>query len=151
MSRIAIKICGLSTPETLDAALKGGASHVGFVHFAKSPRHVDGDRLAQLAARVPGHVRKVGVVVNPDNAEIEMLVRVGDLDALQLHGSEAPERLGHFGQFGGRYVAETLMPLILDLEKEYRRAKTDPAFEEEFTTCSPLCRPPQPALLSQNA
>jgi phosphoribosylanthranilate isomerase len=50
MSRIAIKICGLSTPETLDAALKGGASHVGFVHFAKSPRHVDGDRLAQLAA-----------------------------------------------------------------------------------------------------
>jgi phosphoribosylanthranilate isomerase len=90
MSRIAIKICGLSTPETLDAALKGGASHVGFVHFAKSPRHVDGDRLAQLAARVPGHVRKVGVVVNPDNAEIEMLVRVGDLDALQLHGSEAP-------------------------------------------------------------
>ncbi|MCI1756477.1 MAG: hypothetical protein LKM31_12225 [Sphingobium sp.] len=93
MSRIAIKICGLSTPETLDAALKGGASHVGFVHFAKSPRHVDGDRLAQLAARVPGHVRKVGVVVNPDNAEIEMLVRVGDLDALQLHGSEAPERL----------------------------------------------------------
>jgi hypothetical protein len=52
MSRIAIKICGLSTPETLDAALKGGASHVGFVHFAKSPRHVDGDRLAQLAARV---------------------------------------------------------------------------------------------------
>lgn len=93
MPRIAIKICGLSTPETLDAALKAGASHVGFVHFAKSPRHVDGDRLAQLAARVPGHVRKVGVVVNPDNAEIEMLVRVGDLDALQLHGSEAPERL----------------------------------------------------------
>jgi tryptophan synthase beta chain len=43
-----------------------------------------------------------------------------------------PDTDGHFGQFGGRYVAETLMPLILDLEKEYRRAKTDPAFEEEF-------------------
>jgi hypothetical protein len=76
MSRIAIKICGLSTPETLDAALKGGASHVGFVHFAKSPRHVDGDRLAQLAARVP--VRRP-------------------------------------------LVAETLMPLILDLERLRRR------------------------------
>jgi len=43
-----------------------------------------------------------------------------------------PDERGHFGQFGGRYVAETLMPLILELEKEYRKAKSDPAFEEEF-------------------
>ncbi len=43
-----------------------------------------------------------------------------------------PDERGHFGQFGGRYVAETLMPLILDLEREYRRAKTDPAFQAEF-------------------
>jgi phosphoribosylanthranilate isomerase len=93
MSRIAVKICGLSTPETLDAALKGGASHVGFVHFAKSPRHVAPERLASLAARVPGHVQKVGVVVNPDDAMIEMLMQAGRLDALQLHGSEPPERV----------------------------------------------------------
>ncbi|MDE2560946.1 MAG: tryptophan synthase subunit beta [Sphingomonadales bacterium] len=43
-----------------------------------------------------------------------------------------PDDRGHFGQFGGRYVAETLMPLILDLEKEYRAAKADPAFQAEF-------------------
>lgn len=43
-----------------------------------------------------------------------------------------PDDRGHFGQFGGRYVAETLMPLILELEQEYLRAKQDPAFEEEF-------------------
>ncbi|WP_066552786.1 tryptophan synthase subunit beta [Croceicoccus bisphenolivorans] len=43
-----------------------------------------------------------------------------------------PDERGHFGQFGGRYVSETLMPLILDLEKEYNRAKTDPAFKAEF-------------------
>jgi tryptophan synthase beta chain len=43
-----------------------------------------------------------------------------------------PDDQGHFGQFGGRYVAETLMPLILDLEREYKRAKADPAFEDEF-------------------
>ena len=43
-----------------------------------------------------------------------------------------PDDRGHFGQFGGRYVAETLMPLILDLEKEYRKAKSDPAFQAEF-------------------
>ena len=43
-----------------------------------------------------------------------------------------PDERGHFGQFGGRYVAETLMPLILDLEKHYRAAKADPAFKAEF-------------------
>jgi tryptophan synthase beta chain len=43
-----------------------------------------------------------------------------------------PDERGHFGQFGGRYVAETLMPLILDLEREYRAAKGDPAFKEQF-------------------
>ncbi|BEV00682.1 tryptophan synthase subunit beta [Novosphingobium olei] len=43
-----------------------------------------------------------------------------------------PDERGHFGQFGGRYVAETLMPLILDLEAEYRKAKADPAFQAEF-------------------
>ena len=43
-----------------------------------------------------------------------------------------PDERGHFGQFGGRYVAETLMPLILDLEREYRAAQADPAFKEEF-------------------
>ncbi|MGV3512672.1 MAG: tryptophan synthase subunit beta [Novosphingobium sp.] len=43
-----------------------------------------------------------------------------------------PDERGHFGQFGGRYVAETLMPLILDLEQEYRKAKADPAFQAEF-------------------
>ena len=43
-----------------------------------------------------------------------------------------PDERGHFGQFGGRYVAETLMPLILDLEREYRKAQADPAFQEQF-------------------
>lgn len=43
-----------------------------------------------------------------------------------------PDDRGHFGQFGGRYVAETLMPLVLDLEREYRKAQADPAFAAEF-------------------
>lgn len=83
------KICGLSTPETLDAAIRGGASHVGFVRFAPSPRDVSVDRLAQLAARVPDHVERVGVFVNPDDD----LIRAGidHLDILQLHMT-SPER-----------------------------------------------------------
>jgi tryptophan synthase beta chain len=43
-----------------------------------------------------------------------------------------PDERGHFGPFGGRYVAETLMPLVLDLEREYRKAQADPAFQAEF-------------------
>jgi len=61
-----------------------------------------------------------------------------------------PDERGHFGQFGGRYVAETLMPLILDLEREYRAAKADPAFRAEFDDLmETLCRPPQPALFAE--
>ncbi len=53
-------------------------------------------------------------------------------DKLSNSFRNQPDERGHFGQFGGRYVAETLMPLILDLEKHYRAAQADPAFAEEF-------------------
>ena len=88
---VTAKICGLSTPETLDAALKGGASHVGFVVFPPSPRHLTLDRLAGLAAQVPAHVRKVGVFVDPDDELLAATVAAGKLDAIQLHKT-APGR-----------------------------------------------------------
>jgi phosphoribosylanthranilate isomerase len=86
------KICGLSTPATLDAAVAGGASHVGFVFFAASPRNVGPELAAGLAARVPGHVRRVGVFVDPDDALLDAAVAAGRLDSIQLH-STAPERV----------------------------------------------------------
>ncbi|MFW2829935.1 phosphoribosylanthranilate isomerase [Sphingomonas sp. ID0503] len=90
MARVQAKICGVSTPEAIDTAVAGGASHVGFVFFPKSPRNLDPDRLAALAARLPDRVKAVGVFVNPDDA---LLARtVPHLSAIQLHGSEAPER-----------------------------------------------------------
>jgi len=85
------KICGLSTPATLDAALAGGASHVGFVFFPPSPRHLSFDQVAPLAARVPASVGRVGVFVDPDDATVERAVATGGLDALQLHKT-APGR-----------------------------------------------------------
>lgn len=84
------KICGLSTPETLDAAIHGGASHVGFVFFPASPRHLSRERAAQLAARVPGHVRRVGVFADPDDATIEAATAAGQLEVLQLHKVTPP-------------------------------------------------------------
>jgi phosphoribosylanthranilate isomerase len=86
------KICGLSTPDTLAAAIVGGASHVGFVFFPPSPRHLSFDLAAGLAAQVPGHVERVGVFVNPDDALLDSAIAAGRLDALQLHKT-APDRM----------------------------------------------------------
>lgn len=83
------KICGLSTPDTLDAAIRHGASHVGFVFFPPSPRHITFDRAAALATRVPDRVRIVGVFVDPDDETIDAAIRAGRLDALQLHRTGA--------------------------------------------------------------
>jgi phosphoribosylanthranilate isomerase len=87
---VTAKICGLSTPETLDAAVAGGASHVGFVFFPPSPRNVDFDRARALIARVPGHVGKVGVFVDPDEALLSAAIAAG-ITAVQLHKT-TPER-----------------------------------------------------------
>jgi phosphoribosylanthranilate isomerase len=86
------KICGLSTAETLDSAVAGGAAWVGFIFFPKSPRHVEPDRAAALVKRAPASVGKVGVFVNPDDALIAHAMTAG-LTVLQLHGDESPERL----------------------------------------------------------
>lgn len=85
MPRVATKICGLSTAETLDAAIAGEASHVGFVFFPQSPRHLTFDKAAGLAARVPDRVVRVGVFVDPDDALLGKAIETAQLGALQLH------------------------------------------------------------------
>ena len=79
-----VKICGLSTADTLAAAVSGGPSHVGFVHHPASPRHLPLSRLSELRARVPAHVATVAVLVDPPDT---LLDAMGDLrlDGLQLH------------------------------------------------------------------
>ncbi|HEX7849665.1 MAG TPA: phosphoribosylanthranilate isomerase [Sphingomonas sp.] len=87
MSRVTAKICGLSTPETLDAAIAGGASHVGLMFFAPSPRNLSFDTAANLAVRVPDRVSRVGVFVDPDDTLLEAAIAAGKLDAVQLHNT----------------------------------------------------------------
>lgn len=91
-----IKICGLSTPETVAAAVGSGASHVGFVHFAKSPRHVSLADAARLRALVPGHVKAVLLLVNPTEQTLADAVREMRPDIIQFHGDETPEDLARF-------------------------------------------------------
>lgn len=88
--RVTAKICGLTTPETLEAALKHGARHVGFVFFPPSPRNVTPEHARALAARVPDHVGKVGVFVNPDEALLQSVLPF--LDIVQVHKT-VPERV----------------------------------------------------------
>ncbi|GLV21152.1 N-(5'-phosphoribosyl)anthranilate isomerase [Sphingobium sp. TomMM35A] len=92
MPRLAIKICGLSTPDTIGAAVRAGATHLGFVHFAKSPRHVEADQLRALASTIPAHVERVAVLVDPTDETLAELAATKTLTALQLHGKESPER-----------------------------------------------------------
>lgn len=97
---VTAKICGLSTTATLDAAIAGGASHVGFVFFPSSPRHVSFDHAAALAARVPDHVARVGVFVDPDDETITRAMQTARLSAIQLHRT-APERVAHLRRMTG--------------------------------------------------
>lgn len=89
-----IKICGLSTPVAVDAAIGGGASHAGFIFFGKSPRNVTPEAAAPLAARArAGGVAPVAVTVDADDAALEAIVEAMRPAMLQLHGAETPGRL----------------------------------------------------------
>ncbi len=90
---IAIKFCGLSRLADIDAAADAGARYVGFVHFAKSPRHVSIDQMAALAVEVPAGIAKVALTVNADDTLLDALLAQVPLDMLQLHGAETPERV----------------------------------------------------------
>ena len=91
---IAAKICGLSTPETVDAAVAAGARFVGFVTYPRSPRHVaSNDVLKALGARVPRDVIRTGLFVDPDDALLDERLATGAIDLLQLHGAETPDRV----------------------------------------------------------
>jgi phosphoribosylanthranilate isomerase len=87
-----VKICGLTTPETLDAALDGGAAFVGAVIFPKSPRHIDPLHAATLFGRARGRAKVVGVTVDADDALLTEIALILKPDLIQLHGSETPAR-----------------------------------------------------------
>jgi phosphoribosylanthranilate isomerase len=87
-----IKICGLSTAETLTAAIAARADWCGFNFYAPSPRFVSSEQVARLAAQAQGAICKAGVFVDADDATLGEAVLAGKLDAIQLHGHETPAR-----------------------------------------------------------
>jgi phosphoribosylanthranilate isomerase len=103
-----VKICGLSTEETLDAALDAGADMVGFVFFPPSPRFVGVDRAAALARRAQGQAEVVALTVDMDDAGLGEIVERVAPDWLQLHGRETPERVAAVKKRFGRKVMKAV-------------------------------------------
>ena len=103
-----VKICGLSTAETLDVALDAGADAVGFVFFPPSPRHLGYDAARALGARVKGRAEKVALSVDADDAMLAAAVEALRPDALQLHGNETPARVAAIKQRFGLPVMKAI-------------------------------------------
>lgn len=119
-----VKICGLSTEETLDAALAAGADMIGFNFFPKSPRYVTPARAAELAGRVAGRAEIVALSVDMDDrghAEIIAAIRP---DWLQLHGSETEGRVADVRKRFGRQMMMALpVSDASDIERAHRYAR----------------------------
>jgi phosphoribosylanthranilate isomerase len=103
-----VKICGLSTPETLDVALEAGADLVGFVFFPPSPRNLDLAQARALGARVNGRAGKVALSVDADDAFLDAVVEALRPDMLQLHGKEVPARVAALKQRHGLPVMKAI-------------------------------------------
>ncbi|WP_267357919.1 MULTISPECIES: phosphoribosylanthranilate isomerase [unclassified Methylobacterium] len=103
-----IKICGLSTEDTLDAALALGVDWIGLVHFPRSPRHVDLARAAALSSRAKGRAERVVLLVDPDDTLLADAIAAMDPDLIQLHGRESPERVAAIRALTRRPVMKAL-------------------------------------------
>ena len=97
-----VKICGLSTGLTLDAALDAGADMVGFVFFSKSPRHIDWAAARALGRQARGRAKIVALSVDADDDTLKRIIDALSPDLMQLHGSETPVRVKEIGELCAR-------------------------------------------------
>jgi phosphoribosylanthranilate isomerase len=103
-----VKICGIGTPQALDAAVDAGADLVGLVRYAKSPRHVSLEQGRMLSRRAKGRALRVALLVDPDDAELAATIEALDPDVVQLHGSETPARVAQIRARFGRPVMKAI-------------------------------------------
>lgn len=117
-----VKICGISTPAILDAAVAEGAGDVGLVFFPRSPRNVSADEAAALAAAAPAGVTVVGLFVDPTDEALDRVLAAGRIDLLQLHGGEEPDRVAAIKRRTGKPVMKAIKvaePADLDDAERY--------------------------------
>jgi phosphoribosylanthranilate isomerase len=104
---INIKICGIKTPALLEDVITAGADMVGFMHFTRSPRHVDLETLQELISVARGRIETCVVLVNPDNSTV-MEVAALSPDWIQLHGPETPHRVAAIREEAGIAVLKAI-------------------------------------------
>ncbi|MGB3503444.1 MAG: phosphoribosylanthranilate isomerase [Mesorhizobium sp.] len=124
-----IKICGLSTPETVAAALDGGASHIGFIFFPKSPRNVTADLAGRLRQAAKGRAGAVAVTVDASEAELAAIVGTMAPDMLQLHGKETPERVA---EVKARFGLPVIKAISVSNAEDITQAKRYPGIADRL-------------------
>ena len=90
---VKVKICGLRSAPALDAALNAGADYFGLVFFPRSPRNIGPEEARALVARAAGRAVSVALLVDPDDAALDIVTGTVAPDMLQLHGRETPDRV----------------------------------------------------------
>ncbi len=118
---VRVKICGLTTAAAVAAAVRGGAAYVGFNFFPPSPRCLEPDMAAILAAAVPDAIPKVGVFVDPEDELLRRVLGAVPLDIVQLHGSEPPERLT---DIKSRFAVEVMKAINVGTADDLAQATT---------------------------
>ena len=105
---VKVKICGIKTPEALQAALAARADLIGLVFYPPSPRSLAPEVAAELAELARGRAGIVALIVDADNALIDRIVTLVNPDILQLHGSETPERVAEIARRWGKPVFKAI-------------------------------------------
>ena len=133
ITRTRIKLCGLSRPEDVEAAVAAGADAIGLVFYPPSPRNVSAAQAARLLQELPPFVSSVGLFVNADLAQVTQVLSAAPISMLQFHGDESPEQCARIAEAVGR-------PFLRALRI---RPETQPAdlLESTYTyrSASPLC------------
>ncbi|WP_419741012.1 phosphoribosylanthranilate isomerase [Ruegeria sp.] len=141
MPDVSVKICGLTAPDHVRAAVDAGARYLGFNFFAKSPRYASPQQAAELATHVPAGVAKVALVVNAPDEVLDDITQNAPFDILQLHGGESIERVQ---QIKDRYGLPVMK--VIGVADEADLAAID-AFSEVADQLLIDAKPPKNAVL----
>ena len=138
---VKVKICGITEPDALEAAIDGGADMVGFVFYAPSPRCIEPEAAAELADSLPDDMQVVGLFVDADDALLDRVLGQVRLDLIQCHGTESPERIEAIRLEYGVPVMKSI-PIAVAEDVAAMAAYADAADQILFDT-----KPPQGAAL----
>ena len=112
-----VKICGLNNAESVEAAVKSGASMLGFVFFSQSPRAISPELASELVRRLPTGVKAVGLFVDPEDMWLEQVLSHVPLDMIQLHGEETPDRVAEIKAF---YPLPIIKAIKIGSEEDFK-------------------------------